>query len=152
MPISTKGEYAARAMVHLAMKYNNGDLVTAEEIAQEQCIPKKYLEQILILFKNKALITSKPGLNGGYSLARHPSEITMAEVIRTIDGPLAPMSCVSMTSYVPCSCTDESKCALKTVWQEAREKFVEVLENITLQDVVNRAIELESKLVPMYYI
>lgn len=152
MAISTKGEYAARAMMHLAIKYSNGHLVTAEDIAREQCIPKKYLEQILLLFKNKALVTSKPGLNGGYTLAHHPSEITMADVIRTIDGPLAPMLCVSITSYIPCSCTDETKCALRTVWQEARDKFVEVLENITLQDVVNRAIELEGKHVSMYYI
>ena len=152
MAISAKGEYAARAMMHLALKYGNGSLVKAEDIAHEQCIPKKYLEQILLLFKNKALVTSKSGSNGGYALARHPSEITMADVIRIIDGPLAPMLCVSITSYIPCSCTDETRCALRTVWQEARDKFVEVLENITLQDVVNRAIELEEKRAMMYYI
>ena len=152
MSISAKGEYAARAMMYLAMKYGDGVPVKAEEISRDQVIPKKYLESILLLFKNKALVISKSGVNGGYHLARHPSEITMAEIIRVIDGPLAPMPCVSLTSYVPCSCADESRCALKTVWQEARDQFVEVLERITLQDVVDRVRELDEKHSPMYYI
>ena len=152
MSISAKGEYAARAMMHLAMRYGDGVPVKAEEVSRDQVIPKKYLESILLLFKNNALVISKPGVNGGYQLARHPSEITMAEIIRIIDGPLAPMKCVSLTYHVPCSCADESRCALRTVWQEARNQFVEVLERITLQDVVERIHELDEKHAPMYYI
>src|SRR4030042_4421924 len=144
MPISTKAEYAARAMLHLALFYNQAVLYTTNDISQEQKIPKKYLEQILLLFKNKGLILSKPGLNGGYSLARHPGEITMAEIVRTADGPLAPLRCVSKTAYSRCTCASEETCALRTVWGEARDAFAGILEKITLEEVVRRSRSLQK--------
>jgi Rrf2 family protein len=144
MPISTKGEYAARAMLHLALMYENGALSSASEIAQAQKIPKKYLEQILLLFKHAGLVQSKPGLHGGYLLGRAPIEITMAQIIRAVDGPLAPTRCVSKMAYTRCTCTDESTCALRTVWQEARDTFVGVLEGITLAEVAKRARRMQG--------
>jgi Rrf2 family cysteine metabolism transcriptional repressor len=145
MSVTTKSEYAARAMIHLATEYPSGLPVKTDDIALEQHIPKKYLEQILLQLKRNALVKSKPGLNGGYSLGRSPEKISIADIIRTVEGPLAPVQCVSLTSYIPCSCVDESKCALKTVWQEARDTFVKVLEGISLADVVKRAKKLEGK-------
>jgi len=138
MPISAKGEYAARALLHLALAYESGAPVKTADIARQQSIPKKYLEQILLLFKKDGYVRSKPGLNGGYSLAKPPADITMAEVIRAVDGPLAPVRCVSRTAYAKCTCAIESACALRTVWQEARNAMAGVLEGITLEEVAQR--------------
>lgn len=152
MPISTKGEYAARAMLHLALAYANGMPARTDDIAVEQAIPKKYLEQIMQLFRKEGLVTSKPGLNGGHMLARPPREITMAEIVRAADGPLAPMRCVSKTAYTRCTCTSEDTCALRTVWQEARDAVAGVLEKITLEDVAQRARELQTAHASVYQI
>ena len=137
--MTTRGEYAARAMLHLAQAYESNEPVKTAQIAREQSIPKKYLEQILLIFKRAGLVRSKPGLNGGYMLARAPREITMAQIVRTIDGPLAPVRCVSKTAYVGCTCMVQTTCALRTVWQEARDAMAGVLESITLEEVVYRS-------------
>jgi len=139
MQISTRGEYAARALLHLALAYDGARLVKTAAIAKQQSIPKKYLEQILLLFKKRGLVQSKPGLNGGYFLARPPGQITMAEIVRAVDGPLAPVRCVSKTAHVECTCAVEATCALRTVWQEARDAVARVLEGITLEEVAVRA-------------
>jgi len=152
MPISTKGEYAARALLHLALAHNGGVLVKTAEIARQQSIPKKYLEQILLIFKKQGLVESKPGLNGGYSLAKHPSQITMAQVVRAVDGPLAPVRCVSKTAYARCTCAVEATCALRSVWQEARDAVAGVLEGITLEEVADRARSLAQVCVATYSI
>jgi Rrf2 family protein len=145
MSISAKGEYAARAMLHLALTYPHGIPARTLDIARQQKIPKKYLEQIMLLFKKEGLVQSKPGLNGGYTLSRRPREITMAEIVRAVDGPLAPMRCVSKTAYSRCTCTSEDTCGLRTVWQQARDAVADVLEQITLEDVAARSRELASK-------
>jgi Rrf2 family protein len=142
MPISTKGEYAARAMIHLAISYGRGITAKTREIAKEQDIPKKYLEQILLLFKKEGIVKSKAGLNGGYFLAKPPSDITMAEIVRAVDGPLAPRRCASKTAYTRCITSDEETCALRTVWSEARDALANVLEKITLEEVIMRAEKL----------
>jgi len=152
MPISTKGEYAARALLQLALAYNGGSRVKTAHIAEQQRIPKKYLEQILLLFKKQGLVESKAGLNGGYSLAKHPSQISMAQVVRAVDGPLAPVRCVSKTAYARCTCAVEATCGLRTVWQEARDAVARVLEEITLEDVAGRARALAEVYVPNYHI
>ena len=139
MPISAKGEYAARALFQLALAYERGEPVRTVDIATEQQIPKKYLEQSLLAFKKAGLVQSKSGLNGGYFLARHPGEITIAQIVRTVDGPLAPVRCVSQTAYQPCKSAVEATCALRTVWQEARDAMVGVLDKITLQEVATRS-------------
>jgi Rrf2 family protein len=153
MPISNKGEYAARAMLHLALAYGGGAPVKTGEIAERQRIPRKYLEQILLVFKKVGFVRSKPGSNGGYLLAKPPKEITMADVIRAVDGPLAPVRCVSMTAYAPCTSAVEATCALRTVWKQARDAMVGVLEETTLEEVAQRARHLaQASAVPMYYI
>ncbi len=152
MPISTKGEYAARALLHLAVAHGKGAPVKMAEIARQESIPKKYLEQILLIFKKLGLVESKPGLNGGYSLAKPPGRITMAQVVRAVDGPLAPMRCVSKTGYARCTCTEEATCALRTVWQEARDAVAGVLEGITLEEVADRARGLAEGYVATYSI
>ncbi len=138
MGISTKTEYATRALLDLALA-RTGAVVKTADIATRQRIPKKYLEQILLLFKKEGLLRSKPGLNGGYMLARPARQITMAEIVRAVDGPLAPVRCVSLTAYAPCTCPDEAVCPLRLVWQQARYAMAEVLEHVTLADVAEQA-------------
>ena len=142
MSVSTEGEYAVRALLRLALA-GNGDAggapLKSADIARQEHIPSKYLQHILLRLKKEGFLQSKPGLNGGYFLARPAREITMADVIRAVDGPLAPMRCVSETAYTPCTLVDEATCALRTVWHEAREAMVGVLGRITLEEVAARA-------------
>ncbi|HEV8339034.1 MAG TPA: Rrf2 family transcriptional regulator [bacterium] len=141
MGISTRTEYATRALLDLALA-REGTVVKTADVAERQRIPKKYLEQILLVFKREGMVRSKPGLHGGYMLARPARQITMAEVVRAVDGPLAPVRCVSLTAYAPCTCPHEEVCPLRAVWQEARRAMAEVLERTSLADVADRAREI----------
>lgn len=141
MPISTKTEYATRALLDLALAPEGATVKTAD-VARRQRIPKKYLEQIFLLFKKQGTLRSKPGLNGGYMLARPAGQITMADIVRAVDGPLAPVRCVSRMAYAPCTCPNENVCPIRAVWQRARDAMAEVLEEVTLADVADRASEI----------
>lgn len=138
MGISTRTEYATRALLDLALA-REGEVTKTADVARRQRIPKKYLEQILLAFKRQGILRSKPGLHGGYMLARPARQITLAEVVRAVDGPLAPVRCVSLTAYTPCTCPNESVCPLRTIWQQARDAMADVLERVTLADVADRA-------------
>jgi Rrf2 family protein len=138
LPFSTTTEYATRALLDLAMA-PPGYPVKAADVARRQRIPRKYLEHVLLLCKKRGLVRSKPGLNGGYALARAAERITLAQVIRAVDGPIAPVRCVSLTAYAPCTCPNESACPIRDVWREARDAMVAVLERVTLADVARRA-------------
>jgi Rrf2 family protein len=153
MMVSSKGEYAARALLYLALVAPDGKRpVRAAEIAAEQGIPQKYLHQILLLFKKAGLVVSKPGLNGGYALARPAQEITMAQVICAADGSLAAVECANMAAGMTCNHADGSACALRMVWEEVGQAVARVLERTTLEQVAMRARELTRTSVPMYYI
>lgn len=152
MSISTKGEYAVRALLDLALVYEDGKPLKAVEIAQREGISKKYLEQILTAFRHSGLVNTRSGQNGGYYLAKDPKEITIAAALRIVEGPLAPVRCVSVTAYEKCTCRIEDTCALRTVWQEARDAMVGVLENTTLDDLVQRHKKMSVDTAPMYYI
>lgn len=153
MMISNKGEYAARALLYLAMVAPDGKRpVRAIEIAEEQGIPQKYLHQILLLFKKAGLVGSKPGLNGGYFLARPAREITMAQVVRITDGCPASVECANMAAGMVCRHADGSACALRMVWEEVGQVVVKALEGTTLEQVAMRTHELSKTSTPMYYI
>jgi Rrf2 family protein len=114
--------------------------VSGKEIAEMQNIPKKFLDAILIELKNHGLIYSKKGLNGGYSLGRKANSIVVGDVIRVIDGPLAPIACASKTRYRPCDdCVDEASCRVKKVMQEAQQALSSVFDAITLEEMAVRA-------------
>ena len=125
MKLSTRGEYAMKAMHYLAM--NHGRVVRLQEIAEAEFIPLKYLEQILLILKNTGLVASKRGLKGGYYLAKEPEDITFGAVIRTVDGPLAPISCASQTAYE--RCPQERGCDIRNVWLDIREAIANILDN-----------------------
>lgn len=131
MRISRKGEYALRAMTFLALNRRSGP-VPIHEISQREKIPQKFLEQILLQLKRGGLLESKRGVRGGYSLLKDPKRVSLAQIIREIDGPLAPLGCVSKWAHV--RCPDEKRCGLRKVMLGVRNVVAEMLEGITLED------------------
>lgn len=144
MKLSVHGEYALRALLVLGLHYGPS-VVSIQTISQEQNIPKRFLEQILNDLKGSGAVESKRGMAGGYRLARPPQEITLAAVIRHIEGALAPISCVSERFYEKCSCPDEARCAIRNVMKEVREKIVEVIEKVTIAELCERAKKLSTQ-------
>jgi len=146
MKLSVRGEYALRAMQVLARDYQEDDaVVRIQEISDKQNIPKRFLEQILNDLKSAGIVMSKRGVAGGYRLKRSPDQITLAEIIRHIEGPLAPVSCVSEKYYEKCSCPDESRCAIRSVMKEVRDSIVQVMQATTLGHLAERARKLEQQ-------
>jgi Rrf2 family protein len=146
MKLSTRGEYALRALLVLGRDYQEDDsVVRIQEISSQQNIPKRFLEQILNDLKSARVVESKRGVAGGYRLSRPPEKITLAEIIRHIEGALAPVSCVSERYYEKCSCPDEARCAIRSVMKEARDAVVKVVERITLAEMCERARQLQEE-------
>jgi len=142
MKLSRKGEYALRAMIVLGQEYGGGP-TQIREIADRENIPKKFLEQILLELKRAGLLDSTRGAGGGYSLIKPPQDITLARVIRIIDGPLAPLSCVSQVAHV--KCPEQDECGLYRVMKDVRDAIAGVLENVTVADICRRRAEASSE-------
>ncbi len=141
MKISSKGEYALKALIELALDYDRGVTVTlVNDVAQRKGIPPKYLEQILLGLRNAGILVSKRGVGGGYSLNRPPENISLGEIIRAVEGSLSPVNCVSTGAHV--KCPDESSCGLYSVMIEVRDAVSSVLDNTSLKDVAKRTIDL----------
>ena len=147
MRLSVRGEYALRALIVLGLDYLEDDsVVRIQEVSRRQNIPKRFLEQILNDLRSARIVESKRGVAGGYRLRVPPDRITLAEVIRHVEGPLAPVSCVSERYYEKCSCPDEAKCGIRSVMKEVREAIVKILENVTLADLCQRVRTLQGEL------
>lgn len=142
MRLSKKGEYALRAMVYLSLNYGKPS-VKMKRISENEKIPEKFLPKILLQLKKAGLLQSIRGKGGGCYLIKNPGEITLAEVIRIIDGPLAPLGCVSKWAYE--SCPREKSCGLHNIMQDVRNAISNILENITFDDACKRTKELEKK-------
>jgi len=136
MRLSTKGEYASRAMLELALHAADGPR-HIRDISAAQDIPERFLEQILLQLKRAGYLRSRKGPRGGYFLSRPPERISVAEVIRVMDGPLAPIDCVSVTAHE--ICPKENGCVLKGLWKETRDAIAAILERTTLADLVVRS-------------
>ena len=142
--ISKKTKYALKALIYLAREYDRGPILIAD-LAREERIPKKFLELILLALKNSGVLQSKKGKGGGYYLARPPREISMGKVIRVLEGPLAPVPCVSETAYARCEeCDDEWSCGIRLVMKDVRDAMAQILDNASLADVLER-IEQEKQ-------
>lgn len=139
MKLSKRGEYGLRALIHLASQSDSLTAVPMHQIAQEEQIPAKFLEQILMTLTNAGLVQSKKGRGGGYYLGKTAAEITLGQVVRTLDGPLAPIRCVSQMAYEPCACPDVENCGLRMVMGDVRDAIAGILDSTTLQDVARRA-------------
>ncbi|MCI0744073.1 MAG: Rrf2 family transcriptional regulator [Verrucomicrobia subdivision 3 bacterium] len=144
MKLSVRGEYALRALIVLGLDYGP-HVVPIHTIARLQNIPQKFLEQILNDLRAAGIVESKRGVAGGYRLKQKPEQVTLAEVIRYIEGPLAPVSCVSERFYDRCTCPDESKCGIRSVMKEVREAIVKILESMTLAQVCERVRKLQGE-------
>jgi Rrf2 family protein len=134
--LSQKAKYALRALLSLAAA-PRGETVLIAEIANQHRIPKKFLEQILLDLKNHGLVQSWRGRSGGYALLKPASQISFGQVLRIIDGPLAPLPCVSGLAYRKCSdCQDEANCALKRVFAMSHRATVAILDQTTIADAL----------------
>ncbi len=136
MRVSKRGEYALRAMIHLSGNYRKG-AVRIRDISESEKIPEKFLEQILLALKKAGLLRSRRGWGGGYALRINPRRISLARVIRIIDGPLAPLGCVSTWAHV--SCPRERHCGLRRVMREVRNAIAAILEGVTFADLCGEA-------------
>ncbi len=141
MKLSTRGEYASQAILDIALHQQQGP-VKIKEIAERQEIPLKYLENILLTLQRAGLARSKRGPKGGYYLSRPPEAITVGEIIRAMDGPLAPIHCVSVSAYE--RCPRESVCGLKWLWKRVRDNIADILDSTTVADVVRHSQEARA--------
>ena len=136
--LSNKAKYALRALFALSEKYNEGPVLISD-LAAEEGIPKKFLELILLELKNQGILQSKKGKGGGYFLGKNPDSITLGQVIRILDGPLAPLPCVSQIAYRKCEeCEDEATCGIRIVMKEVRDATARILDGATLAGVLAR--------------
>lgn len=137
MKLSKRGEYALRALIDLGIASELGwPMLQVSELAAKEKLPIKFLEQIFTQLKSAGYVASRRGKFGGYSLARPMSQIKFGAVIRLIDGPLAPIRCVSQTSYARCSCPDEIHCGLRMLMFDVRNAISTILDRYTLAEIV----------------
>lgn len=133
MKISTRGRYSFRMMIDLALHYNEG-FIALKDISSRQNISKKYLEQIIPFLSRNNLLNANKGHMGGYQLAKHPSEITVREILESAEGSLAPVSCMDNT---PNLCESSNACLTLPVYEGLYHVILDYLNGITLQDVIN---------------
>lgn len=152
MKLSKRGEYALRGLIDLGIAHQAGrKLVRIQEIVEKERIPTAFLEQIFAQLRQAKVIDGKRGKNGGYFLAKPADTISMGQIVRLIDGPLAPIGCVSQTRYEKCSCPDENHCGLRMLMLDVRNAIATILDRYTLDQVVEvtiRALKRDNLPIP----
>lgn len=137
MKLSKRGEYALRSLINLGIAAKVGRrLVRVTELAKAEDLPIKFLEQVIQQLREAGYVESERGKHGGYRLAKPADGIPIGEIVRLIDGPLAPIGCVSQTAYEPCNCPDEAHCGLRMLMLDVRNAIAAILDRYTLADVV----------------
>jgi|ERR1700722_3804073 Rrf2 family protein len=137
--LSRKSKYALKALLVLTEEYGK-DALLISDIAEREKIPKRFLELILLELKNHGILRSKKGKGGGYALNKPPSAISVGQVLRMIEGTLAPLPCVSKTSYERCEeCKDERTCGIRILMKDVRDTTARILDSTTLADVAKRS-------------
>ncbi len=140
--LSKKCKYAIHALIYLAERYQQGP-VQIQEISEQQKIPKKFLEAILLELRNAKILHSKKGKGGGYYLYKKPEEVNMIDIIRHMDGAIAMLSCVSLNYYEACDeCKDEATCGIRDAFIQVRDQTLKVLEKSTLAHILKRQKQL----------
>lgn len=137
MRLTTKGHYGLKAMFDLAMHYGS-DPIPLKVVAERQGISEHYLEQLIAALRKAGLVKSIRGAQGGYILAKLPSEIKVGDVIRVLEGPIAPLECVSEQEQ-PITCEKVNFCISRDIWARVRDSIAEVLDSITLEDMCHDA-------------
>jgi Rrf2 family protein len=146
-----KAKYGLRALTALARQYGGGPVLIAD-LASQEAIPRKFLEVILLDLKKKGILESKKGKGGGYNLSKSPANVTIGELIRALDGPLALLPCVSQLAYRRCDeCIDEATCAIRGVMKEVRDATAEILDGTSLEDMVIRSRHVMAPEGPVMY-
>ena len=136
--LSKKCKYAIHALVYLAERYQQGP-VHIQDIAEQQHIPKKFLEAILLELRNAKILHSKKGKGGGYYLYRKPEDVNLIEIMRLMDGAIAMLPCVSLNYYEPCEeCRDERNCGIRDVFIGVRDDTLKILSESTLAQILER--------------
>ena len=138
MKLSKCGEYALRAMIDLGIAQELGrPLLSLSELSANEQIPATFLEQIFFQLRSAGYVATTRGKRGGYALARPLGAVRFGETIRLIDGPLAPIRCVSQMAYERCTCPDETRCGLRMLMLDVRNAIARILDKYTLADVVD---------------
>jgi Rrf2 family cysteine metabolism transcriptional repressor len=140
---STKGEYGVRLMVQLGRHYGTGPASLAD-VAAEEDLPRAYLEQLVMSLRDAGLVVSTRGAHGGYELSRNPAEIRMSEILRALEGPIAPMICASDDPGHANTCDRSARCTVNLLWVRVRDAITGALDAMTLADLVpQRLVTLE---------
>ena len=143
--LSKRTQYCLRALYALARHHGGGPMLI-EQLSQDEGIPKKFLEQILLAMKATGILSSKKGKGGGYFLVRPPQEVTVGSIIRMIEGPLAPLPCASETRFRKCDeCLDVETCGTRIVMREVRDAIAEILDHTTLAEVCRKEDQARMK-------
>lgn len=150
--ISKKTKYGLNALIYLAKEYQKGPVLISDIVKAEK-MPQKFLEHILLSLKNQGILESKRGKGGGYLLGKDPKNIKLGQVIRILEGPLAPVPCVSQTAYHKCEeCKDESCCGIRFVMKDVRDAIANILDRTSLADVLKRVESITEKEAHTYVI
>jgi Rrf2 family protein len=146
MRLSKKGEYAVRALIEIGLESSRpgGHQLQIAHIAQRTNVPEKFLEQILLTLKNAGILKSKRGVEGGYSLNRTADAIMLGDIVRLMDGPLAPISCASSGGQIECNCPDPDTCGLRLAMRKVRDAIAQVLEGYSLTEVMQEVRQRQS--------
>ncbi|MFM7023754.1 MAG: RrF2 family transcriptional regulator [Flavobacteriales bacterium] len=145
--LTKKSKYAIKALVALARHYKEEGPLRIAEIAENEKIPGKFLEAILLELRKHGILGSKKGVNGGYYLMKDPKEVMLSNVIRITDGPIALIPCVSINFYEKCEeCKDEVTCGLREVALKVRDASLSVLSNTSIGDIMEREARLSAKI------
>ena len=141
MRLSTRGHYGLKAMFDLAQHYSTNP-IPLKSVAQRQHLSENYLEQLMAMLRKAGLVKSVRGAQGGYILAREPGQIKVGDIIRVLEGPIAPVYCVSEED--PGCCDEADYCITKTVWARVRDGIAAVMDGISLADLCREAEEAEK--------
>lgn len=149
--ISQRTKYALKALVTLAdAARTEQPALTIEEVARRSGTPKRFLEHILIDLRNIGLIRSKRGRAGGYMLIKEPRTVSIGELLRQMDGPIAPLPCLSRTAYQPCEdCTDEANCRIRKMFGQVYWAYLLLIESLTLADLTDTSDVIERLSAPL---
>jgi Rrf2 family protein len=137
MRLSRRSEYGLRALIDLVRHEGEGP-IPLTSLATRNRLPPKFLEQIMATLKHAGIVRTTLGTHGGYAMAVQPSAVSIGRIIRLLDGALAPLPCVSLRYYEPCSCPDEATCGLRDVMIDVRDAMLEILDKETLADLAAR--------------
>jgi len=142
MKITYKGDYALKALLHLAGRHEGGGVVPISEIAAANDIPRKFLEQIMLILKGAGLVDSRRGVGGGFFLRKSPGEIVLGEVVRLIEGDIEPIACAKNPPETRCA--EIGTCPFREIWMEVTETVATIIDGVTFADLLRRRREMKA--------